>query len=76
MHKILNMITLEVSNTPLTSHLLAPAVVRAVDWIDMYWPLSRRSRGGDYPRVQKYVLAGMGGAYTDFHVDFGGTSVW
>jgi hypothetical protein len=42
----------------------------------MYWPFSRRARGGDYPRVQKYVLAGMAGSYTDFHVDFGGTSVW
>jgi len=29
-----------------------------------------------YPHVQKYCLAGMAGAYTDFHVDFGGTSVW
>lgn len=42
----------------------------------MYWPFQRRARGADYPRVQKYVLAGMGGSYTDFHVDFGGTSVW
>eukprot|EP00981_Chlorochromonas_danica_P002460 scaffold473_cov159-Ochromonas_danica.AAC.13 len=30
----------------------------------------------DYPRVQKYCLAGMAGSYTDFHIDFGGTSVW
>eukprot|EP00605_Chrysophyceae_sp_TOSAG23-4_P001600 GSChrysophyteH1.ASY1.ANO1.1759.1 assembled CDS len=34
-----------------------------------------RSRG-DYPSVQKYCLSGMAGSYTDFHVDFGGTSVW
>ena len=26
--------------------------------------------------VQKYCLSGMGESYTDFHVDFGGTSVW
>lgn len=25
---------------------------------------------------QKYCLCGMAGSYTDFHVDFGGTSVW
>jgi len=35
----------------------------------------RRSRG-DYPQVQKYCLTGMAGSYTDFHIDFGGTSVW
>ena len=57
------------------------------DWIDQHWPLHRRhdqqggSGGSDsssssFPRVQKYVLSGMAGAYTDFHVDFGGTSVW
>ena len=28
------------------------------------------------PRVQKYVLMSVAGAFTDFHVDFGGTSVW
>jgi len=31
---------------------------------------------GDYPEVQKYCLTGMAGSYTDFHIDFGGTSVW
>jgi hypothetical protein len=40
-----------------------------------YWSQDRRSHS-DFPRVQKYVLAGMAGSYTDFHVDFGGTSVW
>ena len=29
-----------------------------------------------YPRVQKYCLMSVAGSYTDFHVDFGGTSVW
>jgi len=29
-----------------------------------------------YPKVQKYCLMSVGGCYTDFHVDFGGTSVW
>jgi hypothetical protein len=37
--------------------------------------LERRALG-DFPRVQKYCLAGMAGSYTDFHIDFGGTSVW
>ena len=28
------------------------------------------------PKVQKYCLMSNAGAYTDFHIDFGGTSVW
>ena len=28
------------------------------------------------PRVRKYVLMSVAGSFTDFHVDFGGTSVW
>ena len=29
-----------------------------------------------YPKVQKYCLMTVGGCFTDFHIDFGGTSVW
>lgn len=28
------------------------------------------------PQVQYYCLMSQAGSYTDFHVDFGGTSVW
>ncbi|GAA48443.1 F-box and leucine-rich repeat protein 10/11 [Clonorchis sinensis] len=28
------------------------------------------------PSVQKYCLMSMEGSYTDFHIDFGGSSVW
>uniref|UniRef100_A0A1I7XCW5 JmjC domain-containing protein n=1 Tax=Heterorhabditis bacteriophora TaxID=37862 RepID=A0A1I7XCW5_HETBA len=28
------------------------------------------------PEVALFCLAGMGGSYTDFHIDFGGSSVW
>lgn len=74
-HKIVNLISLEISATPLNSKVQSPSVVRAIDWINTLWPLDRRARG-DFPRVQKYFLCGMGGSYTDFHLDFGGTSVW
>ena len=74
-HKTLNMISMECSNTPLTNKILSPSVVRQVDWIDTVWPVERRAKG-DFPSVQKYCLSGMAGSYTDFHVDFGGTSVW
>jgi len=53
----------------------SPSVVRQLDWIDAVWPSSRRSVG-QYPAVQYYCLMSVAGCYTDFHVDFGGTSVW
>jgi hypothetical protein len=74
-HKILNLISLEISSSPLATKVQGPSFVRQLDWIDAFWPSARRARG-DFPRVQKYLLAGMQGAYTDFHLDFGGTSVW
>lgn len=74
-HKLLNLISLEISATPMSSRVVAPAVARVVDWVERVWPIDRMARG-DYPRVQKYCLCGMAGAYTDFHLDFGGTSVW
>ena len=74
-HKTVNLISLEISSTPLSNRIQAPKLARELDWVDSLWPLERRARG-DYPRVQKYCLCGMAGAYTDFHVDFGGTSVW
>ena len=74
-HKVLNLISLEISKTPLNSKVASPRLVRSIDWIDIAWPIARRSRA-DYPQVQKYCLTGMAQSYTDFHIDFGGTSVW
>lgn len=28
------------------------------------------------PDVELFCLMGMGGSFTDFHIDFGGSSVW
>lgn len=39
------------------------------------WPGHRRDEG-QYPQVQYYCLMSVAGSYTDFHIDFGGTSVW
>ncbi|KNC87550.1 hypothetical protein SARC_00374 [Sphaeroforma arctica JP610] len=69
--KIFNVISLEFSGTPLARKVLSPQIVREIDWIDHVWP-SPRSK----PRVQKYCLMGVQDSYTDFHIDFGGTSVW
>lgn len=38
-HKVLNMISLEVSNSSLNAKIQAPAIVRQIDWIDTVWPV-------------------------------------
>lgn len=72
---ILNMISLEFTNTNLTDTVKAPSFVDSIDWVKCYWPIDKFLKN-DFPRVQHYCLAGMAGSYTDFHIDFGGTSVW
>ncbi|XP_028408036.1 lysine-specific demethylase 7B-like isoform X2 [Dendronephthya gigantea] len=78
--KTLNVISLEFSRTSLSQLVHAPRVVREVDWVNRFWP--EHGDGVDEspthpkPYVQKYCLMGVKDSYTDFHVDFGGSSVW
>lgn len=51
-----------------------PGLARKLDWAQRVWPVSKQ--GPPRPSVQKYCLMSAGGSYTDFHVDFGGTTVW
>lgn len=62
-----------------------PSVVREIDWTDVVWPKSLKAAQREetnslnsmmYPKVQKYCLMSVKNCYTDFHIDFGGTSVW
>lgn len=54
-----------------------PSIVSKISWAKSVWPeqipddcsLVR-------PEVQKYCLMGVKDSFTDFHIDFGGTSVW
>jgi len=71
--KVLNQISMEFSKTPLSKYIKSPQFVRDLDWIDHAWP---KGRPHDAPTVQYYCLTSTAGCYTDFHVDFGGTSVW
>lgn len=75
-HKVLNLISLEFSETPLAKYVVRPEVVRKLDWIDSYWPKDRRRKLKEYPQVQLYCLISCESSFTDFHADFGGTSVW
>lgn len=81
--RVLNQISLEFSKTALSEKILSPEFVREIDWIDHAWPRKRNPDGTlarpvdeVYPNVQYYCLTSAAGCYTDFHLDFGGTSVW
>ncbi|XP_061118604.1 lysine (K)-specific demethylase 2Bb isoform X2 [Conger conger] len=83
--KLFNVISLEFSHTKLENLIKRPTVVDLVDWVDNVWPphLKESQTEGTnvvaemkYPKVQKYCLMSVKGCYTDFHIDFGGTSVW
>ena len=128
--ELFNVISLEFSASKLGKHVIAPEVVRKIDWISTSWPAELRrkqscqtndnrfmkypkvptdlalvsaaaaaaafwlatggahlartfslsgrsaSGGGLRAQVQKYCLMSVAGCYTDFHIDFGGTSVW
>ncbi|ETN39333.1 uncharacterized protein HMPREF1541_05556 [Cyphellophora europaea CBS 101466] len=72
---IRNVISLEVSETPLGRVLRRPKAVRDLDLEDSVWPFER------YPdkkkkSVQFYCLMSVADSYTDFHIDFGGSSVY
>ncbi|XP_075912797.1 lysine-specific demethylase 2A-like [Petromyzon marinus] len=83
--KLYNVISLEFSHTRLEGLVQRPAVVDKLDWVDTMWPrhLKEKQRESTnaithmkYPKVQKYCLMSVKGCFTDFHVDFGGTTVW
>lgn len=50
-----------------------PKIVRKLSWVENLWP---EESIFERPNVQKYCLMGVKDSYTDFHIDFGGTSVW
>nr|XP_013189630.1 unnamed protein product [Amyelois transitella] len=83
--RLLNVISLEFSHTRLENYVQAPRIVRQIDWVDTVWPRHLKDQQTEstnaldemmYPKVQKYCLMSVKGCYTDFHIDFGGTSVW
>ncbi len=65
----LNCLSLEVSDTRLGDRVRAPRFVRSHEW--------KPARGPSAPtKVMKYCILSMENSYTDFHIDFGGSSVW
>jgi F-box and leucine-rich repeat protein 10/11 len=68
---IRNVISLEVSQSKLGRLLQRPKLVRDLDLQDAVWPLELPSKA-----VQFYCLMSVADCYTDFHIDFGGSSVY
>uniref|UniRef100_A0AAR2K189 Lysine-specific demethylase 7A n=1 Tax=Pygocentrus nattereri TaxID=42514 RepID=A0AAR2K189_PYGNA len=71
--KVLNVISLEFSDTKMSDLVVVPDIAQKMSWVENYWP------DDSYfpkPFVQKYCLMSVKDSYTDFHIDFGGTSVW
>ena len=62
----------------LSDLVTVPTVVRELSWVcNGVWP-DQLPEDTPYkrPEVQKYCLMGVRDSFTDFHIDFGGTSVW
>lgn len=72
---IRNVISLEVSQSKLGRLLRRPKIVRDIDLQDSVWSHEEREKG-KWPKVQYYCLMSVADSYTDFHVDFGGSSVY
>ncbi|KAK9838013.1 hypothetical protein WJX74_009755 [Apatococcus lobatus] len=70
--QLLNVVSLQLSNTGLEAEVVAPEAVRAIDLVDRAWP----PNSGPRPEVLLYALMSPAGCFTDFHVDFGGSAVW
>ena len=70
-----NVISLEVSRSRLGRLIRRPQVVRDLDLQDSVWPAELQAKG-EIPRVQFYCLMSVADCFTDFHIDFGGSSVF
>ena len=70
-----NVISLEVSQSKLGRLIKRPRIVRQLDLQDSVWPQEETAKG-IYPKVQFYCLMSVADCFTDFHIDFGGSSVY
>ncbi|BFZ57971.1 JmjC domain-containing histone demethylation protein 1 [Savitreella phatthalungensis] len=73
--RVRNVISLEISHSDIGKQMSRPKLVHQLDIVDSFWP-KKRFAIRDYPKVQLYCLMSLTNSYTDFHVDFAGTSVF
>lgn len=70
--RLRNVISLEISDAPrLGTEFERPKMVREMDLVDKVW-----NDGQERSKVTKYCLMSVKNSFTDFHIDFGGTSVY
>lgn len=77
--RLFNVVSLSLAGTPLELGVVPPRAVRDLDLAADVW--SPRPGPGAWedaapPKVQLYALMSPAGSFTDWHVDFGGSSVW
>ncbi|KAI9012220.1 hypothetical protein DFJ74DRAFT_683064 [Hyaloraphidium curvatum] len=71
--RVLNSISVEFSGTPMEELVERPDVVKELDWDTLgVWA----GEENQPKKIALYWLCGAKGSYTDFHIDFGGTSVF
>ncbi|KAH7431105.1 hypothetical protein KP509_08G029700 [Ceratopteris richardii] len=70
--RLLNVVSLDLAETPLENMVSVPSIVRELDLVSEAWPHNDNRS----PKVQLYALMSVANCYTDFHIDFGGSSVW
>lgn len=73
--KVRNVISLELSSSPLKDKVCSPKFVRQIDWVEQHWPGDLREQG-IYPQVTRYCLMSPGESWTDWHIDFSASSVF
>jgi len=73
--RVYNVISLEITNTPLAQKIRRPTVARELDLVDKVWPTGLREERF-FPKVQLFCLMSAAKSFTDFHIDFGGSSVF
>ena len=70
---VYNCISCEVTDTELGPKMVQPKAVSDTDLVERVW---RPSRYHKPPRVGKYILMSVKDSFTDFHIDFAGSSVF
>jgi hypothetical protein len=66
--KIRNVISLEVTGTPLAEQIIPPRLVREIDWVEHMWPAGKKVKG-QFPKVQLYCLMSVARCWTVRHLD-------
>ncbi|GMT25874.1 hypothetical protein PFISCL1PPCAC_17171, partial [Pristionchus fissidentatus] len=90
--RLFNILSLEFTGTKLADLVRPPSIVKELSWAERYWPDRKFGPPDTLPSgaeeacdavhtelrpdVELFCLMGMGGSFTDYHIDFGGSSVW